>query len=189
MRRLGRALEEMKARPVELARDPRPGSVAWSTETSEKGDCDEDGSLRVTIMWRPSPPSSLVNRDLTIRPGRRRGRWRAKSSARIHRSIACGREERRRGRRRVARSRDRDPLVTPPHDRCDFRRRHRFMLVGPRAGNGQQEDRRFEGTSPRADGYGKLIAGYAEGYPSRLVNRSCYSVEASFGFSASVPSS
>src|SRR5215467_970373 len=86
-----------------------------------------------------------------------------------------------------ARSRSRDPLVTPPRDRCDFRRRHRFMLAGARAGNGGQEDRRFEGTPPRADGYGKLIAGYAEGYPGRLVNRSWYSVEASFGVSASVP--
>ena len=63
------------------------------------------------------------------------------------------------------------------------------MLASARAGNGQQEDRRFEGTPPSADGYGKLIAGYAKGHPGRLVNRSRYSVEASFGFSASVPSS
>ena len=172
MRRLGRALEEMKARPVELARDPRPGSVAWSTETSEKGKLRRRRFPRVTTIWRPSPPWSLVNRDPIIRPGRRRGRCRAKSSARIHRSVASGRKEHRRGRRRVTRSRGRDPLVTPPHDRCDVRRRPRFMLAGARAGNGQQEDRRFEGTPPRANGYGKLIAGYAEEYPGRLVNRS-----------------
>jgi hypothetical protein len=70
-----------------------PG-ITIPAEFEEQIYCDEDGSLRVTIMWRPSPPWSLVNRDPIIRPGRRRGRWRAKSSARIHRSIACGREGR-----------------------------------------------------------------------------------------------
>ena len=126
---------------------------------------------RVTIMWRPSPPWSLVNRDLTIRPGRRRGRWRAKSSARIHRSIACGRKERRRGRRRVTRSRGRDPLNTPPDDRCGSRRHPQFVLASDRADDRRQKDRRFEGTPPRKDGYGKLITVDPEGYPSRLVNR------------------
>src|SRR5215472_9314955 len=131
-------------------------------------------------MWRPSPPWSLVNRDLTIRPGRRRGRWRAKSSARIHRSIACGRKERRRGRRRVTRSRGRDPLNTPPDDRCGSRRHPQFVLASDRADDRRQKDRRFEGTPPRKDGYGKLITVDPEEYPSRLVNRPRHSVEAPF---------
>jgi hypothetical protein len=51
----------------------------------------------------------------------------------------------------------RDPLVTPPHDRCDFRRRHCFMLAGDRAGNGQQEDRHFEGTPQEQTGTGSSL--------------------------------
>src|SRR5262245_27441869 len=97
--------------------------------------------------------------------------------------IGRDRKVRLRRHRRVTGSRGRDPLVTPPDDRCGSRRHPQFVLASDRADDGRPEDRRFEGTPARKDGYGKLITVDPEEYPSRLVNRSRYSVEAPFGFS------
>ena len=96
------------------------------------------------------------------------------------RASAATEKVRLRRHRRVTRSRGHDPFVTPPDDRCGSRRHAQFVLASDRADDGRQEDGRFDGTPPRKDGYGKLITVDPEEYPSRLVNRSRYSVEAPF---------